>query len=152
MLYRWWIEGGNLPAATPPAVNPSTPRPAVSTRGVASTPTVTPAPILAACCPKCGNALSTKPLKWNKSRQAPMWHRLITHNSLERTGGISWNTSGAGVDDEEDVKVSKTKCLRGDWLVVAGKRSASWAQHVKGSQISSAVFTRSTHMFSAIYY
>ena len=35
------------------------------------------------------------------------------------------------MEDEGNVKVSKTKCFRGD--VVARKRSASWAQHVKGS-------------------
>lgn len=63
-----------------------------------------------------------------------MWHHLITHNPFERTGRVSWNTSGAGVEDEENgeknVKVSKTKGLRVDWLAVAGKRNASWAQHV----------------------
>ena len=42
---------GNLPATTPPAENPSIPRPAVSTAGVARTPSVAPAPILAARCP-----------------------------------------------------------------------------------------------------
>ena len=34
------------------------------------------------------------------------------------------------VESEENVKVSETKYLRRAWLAVAGKRSASWAQHV----------------------
>jgi len=63
-----------------------------------------------------------------------MWHRLITHNSLERTRGISQITSRAEVEGEENgeenVKVGETKYLRRALLTVAGKRSASWSQHV----------------------
>jgi len=63
-----------------------------------------------------------------------MWHRLITHHSLGRTRGISRITSRAEVEGEENgeenVKVDETKYLRRAWLTVAGKRSASWAQHV----------------------
>ena len=63
-----------------------------------------------------------------------MWHCLITYNSLESTKGISRITSGAevvpGENGEENVKVGETKYLRRAWLMVAGKRSASWVQHV----------------------
>ena len=42
-----------------------------------------------------------------------MWHHLITHNSLERTRGISQITSRAEVEGEENgkenVKVGETK-------------------------------------------
>jgi len=63
-----------------------------------------------------------------------MWHRLITYNSLESTRGISQFTSGTEVEreenGEENAKVSETEYLWRVWLMVAGKRSASWVQHV----------------------
>ena len=79
-----------------------------------------------------------------------MWHRSITHSSLESTRVTSWIT-GAELEGkengEENVEVSETKYLRRAWLTVAGKRSASWAQHVvKGSLISSVVLTRSNFL------
>ena len=68
------------------------------------------------------------------------------------TTGKSWNSSKAEIEgsdnDKENVEASETKYL-GDWLIVAGKGSASWAQHVvKGnrSSVSSAVLTRSSFL------